>query len=124
MSSTQIQQLEARIVMLEQLVRTQLAGQAPEVAQVAPATKVKKVKTEGPKLNKDGSERKKRTPGGWDLFVKEERASVRVTLEKSGEKVKATEVAKELGRIWSELGEEGKTQWKVRAAAVLEPVSD
>ena len=126
----QIQQLTERVVELEKYVLALAHRPAGQVLAIAPpvlaqpAEKVKKAKTEGPTLNKDGSERKKRTPGGWDLFIKEERAAVRQGLEVSGVKVKATEVAKELGRLWGELGDEGKAPWKVRAAAVLEAGSD
>ena len=129
MSSTEIQQLSERIAQLEQLVLARLGGAQPVVAEAGraqpvvaeePVKKSKKAKSEGPTLNKDGTPRKKRTPSGWDLFCSEERAKARASLEDGDAKVKATDVARELGRLWRELGEEGQAPWKERATASVE----
>jgi hypothetical protein len=124
--SQQVQALTARVEELEQLVRRLASPQLPLAALGAPfvpaqpAEKAKKAKTDGPKLNKDGSERKKRRTSGWELFCASERPGVRSQLEAAGEKVKATEVTKELGAIWGKLGDEGKEVWNAQALALVD----
>jgi hypothetical protein len=115
----QIQQLTERVAFLEQVVlrMQQPANNPSEDKSVKMAKKAKK---EGPTLNKDGTERKKRSAGGWDLFCADKRAGVRASLStpEGDLKVKATDVSKELGRQWRELGEEGQASWKELAAEV------
>ena len=117
MSAIEIQQLNERVAQLEELVK-RLSGATEEVKEeVKEPRKKTKRNEEGQALNKDGTVRKKRTPSGWDLFSKEKRATVTAELQKGEEKVKATEVASELGRLWRELGEEGQKEWKAKAVA-------
>ena len=118
----QIQLLTDRVAFLEQIVRTQLQGASVNnPSEEKSVKKAKKAKKEGPTLNKDGTERKKRTQSGWDLFCIDKRAGVRASLSTpEGElKVKTTDITKELGRQWRELGEEGQSYWKEQAAKAV-----
>ena len=119
MSATEIQQLNERVAQLEELVKRLSGATEPEKPkeEVKEPRKKTKRNEEGQALNKDGSVRKARTPSGWDLFSKEKRATVTTELFKGEEKVKATVVASELGRLWRELGEEGQAEWKAKAVA-------
>ena len=126
MSTSEIQQLETRVLMLEHFIRTQLAGAQPVLAQ--PAKKTKKAKTEGPTLNKDGTPRKKRTTSGYQVFSNTLRVEVRTELEKNGSvKVKPSEVVSELAQRWKALSTERQQLWKDEAAeadAALVPVPE
>lgn len=118
MSSTQIQQLEARIVMLEQLVRAQLVAAAPMVVDKS-TKKAKKAKSDGPTLNKDGSERKKRITSGYQVYSNSLRVQVRTELEKDGSvKVKPSEVVSELARRWKAMSADEQQIWKDEAVEV------
>ena len=115
----QIQLLSERVAFLEQVVlRFVHEASANNPSEEKSVKKAKKAKKEGPTLNKDGTERKKRTQSGWDLFCADKRAGVRESLSTpEGElKVKTTDITKELGRQWRELGEEGQASWKELAA--------
>ena len=125
MSTIQIEQLMKRVAKLEQLLELKVSGEQEACAEPTEAPKEKKQRNKcdrnehGQALNKDGSVRKKRSASGWDLFCSAQRAAVREQLARNTEegKPKASEVAKVLAGMWHDLGEEGKMEWKERAAA-------
>jgi hypothetical protein len=120
--SQQVKALEMRVWQLEQLCR-QLAAQPP-VAEDKPVKKAKKAKTDGPKLNKDGSERKKRAPSGYLMWSNENRADVRAELEAevSPSKVAPAQVVSALAARWNAMPDEEKQVWKDEAKEMQIPV--
>ena len=112
MSATEIQQLNERVVQLEELVKR--LTEATEVKEeVKEAPKAKKAKSEGPILNKDGTERKKPKMSGYRMFCAAERANAKEELEKkAGGKVGMGPVTAKLGEMWKALSEEEQQVWK------------
>ena len=113
MSATEIQQLNERVVQLEELVKrlTGATEEAKEVVKEAP--KAKKAKSEGPTLTKKGVERKKPKMSGYRVFCAAERANAKAELEKeTGGKVGMGPVTKKLGEMWKDLSEEEQQVWK------------
>ena len=109
MSATEIQQLNERVVQLEELVN-RLSGATEEVKE---APKAKKAKSEGPTLTKKGVERKKPKMSGYRVFCAAERANAKAELEKeTGCKVGMGPVTKKLGEMWKDLSEEEQQVWK------------
>ena len=109
MSATEIQQLNERVVQLEELVK-RLSGATEEVKE---APKAKKAKSEGPTLTKKGVERKKPKMSGYRVFCAAERANAKAELEKEkGGKLGMGPVTKKLGEMWKDLSEEEQQVWK------------
>ena len=112
MSATEIQQLNERVVQLEELVK-RLTGAAEVKEVVKEAPKAKKAKSEGPTLKKDGTERKKPKMSGYRVFCAAERANAKAELEKeTGCKVGMGPVTQKLGEMWKALSEEEQQVWK------------
>ena len=115
MSATEIQQLNERVVQLEELVKRLSGATEPEKPkeEVKEAPKAKKAKSEGPTLKKDGTERKKPKMSGYRVFCAAERANAKAELEKeTGCKVGMGPVTQKLGEMWMALSEEEKQVWK------------
>ena len=110
-------QLEARIDELE----TKLSEMTEKLTIVerASVTKTPVVKKEkdAPKVNKDGTPRKKRATCGYMIFSNEKRAETRAALlEEAGEdKLAPGAVVKELGRLWKELEESEREDYNRQA---------
>ena len=123
MSTTQIEQLMERVAKLEQLLLdktiTELekkAGSKSTSDEKAPARKKVKRNEHGQALNNDGTPRKARAIGGYQVFSNAKRTQVRLLLEKGGtKKVMPCEVVKELGRMWKELDADEQQMWKDEA---------
>ena len=110
MSATEIQQLNERVVQLEELVK-RLSGATEEETKEAP--KAKKTKTDGPTLTKKGVERKKPKMSGYRVFCSAERANAKAELEKeAGGKVGMGPVTAKLGEMWKALSKEEQQVWK------------
>ena len=123
MSTTQIEQLMERVAKLEQLLLDKTiaelkkkAGSKSTKDEKTPARKKVKRNEAGQTINKDGTPRKARAIGGYQVFSNEKRAEVRLLLEKGGtKKVMPCEVVRELARMWKELDADEQQVWKDEA---------
>ena len=112
-------QLEARINELE----SKLSEMTEKLTIVERAsvndnkTPPAKKDKDAPKVNKDGTPRKKRATCGYMIFSNEKRSETReALLEEAGEdKLAPGAVVKELGRLWKELEESEREAYNKQA---------
>ena len=132
-STKQIQELTARVVQLEELVKKLTDPQEEAMDRVVQSTKpketkikeTKKPKKDGPTLNKDGTPRKKPKMSGYRLFCASTRAEAKEILEKENDaKVSPGMVVAKLGEMWKELDEEERQVWKDDAEEVEKEKQD
>ena len=112
-------QLEARIDELEAKLsemteKLTIVERASVTDNKTPPVKKDK---DAPKVNKDGTLRKKRATCGYMIFSNEKRAETRTALlEEAGEdKLAPGAVVKELGRLWKELEESEREEYNQQA---------
>ena len=115
-STKQIQELTARVVQLEELVKKLTGSHEEATDRVVESTEpkaTKKPKKDGPTMNKNGMPRKKPKMSGYRLFCAATRAEAREILEKENDaKVSPGMVVAKLGEMWKELDEEERQVWK------------
>jgi len=127
-STKQIQELTARVVQLEELVKKMTDSKEEAMDRVVQSTEskaTKKPKKDGPTLNKDGTPRKKPKMSGYRLFCASTRAEAKEILEQeNGAKVSPSMVVAKLGEMWKELDEEERQVWKDDAEEVEKDKQD
>jgi hypothetical protein len=64
-----------------------------------------------------------RGPSAYMLFTAEHREAARAKLNEGGGKVAVTVVAKELARLWAELDEPAKDEWRRKAEEKLQELN-
>ena len=127
-SAKQIQELTARVVQLEELVKKLTDSQEEATDRVVESTEpkaTKKPKKDGPTMNKNGQPRKKPKMSGYRLFCASTRAEAREILELENDaKVSSGMVVAKLGEMWKELDEEERQVWKDDAQEVEKEKQD
>ena len=124
-STKKIQELTARIVQLEELVKKLTDSQEEAMGRVVQSTKPKATKKDGPTLNKDGTPRKKPKMSGYRLFCASTRVEAKEILKQDqGPKVSPSMVVAKLGEMWKELGEDERQVWKDDADEVEKDKQD
>ena len=117
--------LETKIDTLEKQMAVLLGEEKP--VKLAKKEKKEKKKEKKPKSDEEDKPKVKRI-SGYILYSKATREEVKDALaEKLGdedEKVKSTDIMKELGRMWKELSDEDREQWNEKAKELKEAGSD
>ena len=127
-SATKIQELTARVVQLEELVKKLTDSQEEAMDRVVQSTEpkaTKKPKKDGPTLNKDGTPRKKPKMSGYRLFCASTRAEAKEILElENGAKASPGMVVAKLGEMWKDLDEDERQVWRDDADEVEKDKQD
>ena len=106
--------LNTRVTQLEDKLAMLMSADSDDIPNTKPKAKAKA------KVEDEEQPKKKRT-SGYILYSNANRTEVkeRLTQEADDDKIKNTDVMKELARMWKELSEQEKAIWNAKAKDAL-----